>query len=230
MSNSINHKARAAALREGAAAIVSENDRMLWATKPGKHWAADLLIGMAETSDAVAELGALPVPAGPEPLPLSVEQERKIRSLDLLALMDDQVAPVVSGHLAALLGEIDRLRVERHSTNEALSDAAEALRRQRDRISELEALTPAAIQTCRKCGAGYTYGEACNTCIFQEQMAAELDGITRAIVPVQALREDEDPARCLKAHPFSPRDGWRMVCSNCDHNKDADCHDPGGVK
>jgi hypothetical protein len=65
MSESVYYKARAAALREGAAAIVAENDRMLWATKPGKHWAADLLTRMAETSDAVAEQGALPMPAGP---------------------------------------------------------------------------------------------------------------------------------------------------------------------
>ncbi|WP_327376241.1 hypothetical protein OG393_21180 [Streptomyces sp. NBC_01216] len=35
--------------------------------------------------------------------------------------------------------ERDRLQAERHSTNEALSDAAEALRVQRDRIAVLEA-------------------------------------------------------------------------------------------
>ncbi|MGA4941737.1 hypothetical protein [Streptomyces cinereoruber] len=35
--------------------------------------------------------------------------------------------------------ELARLREERHSTNEALSDAAETIRAQRDRIAELEA-------------------------------------------------------------------------------------------
>lgn len=40
-------------------------------------------------------------------------------------------------------------------------------------------------------------------------------------------RQDDDPARCLKVHEFSPRDGWRMVCSNCDHGKGADCHQGG---
>ena len=35
--------------------------------------------------------------------------------------------------------ELERLREERHSTNESVSEAAEALRRQRDRIAELEA-------------------------------------------------------------------------------------------
>lgn len=42
------------------------------------------------------------------------------------------------------------------------------------------------------------------------------------------LPEREDPARCLKVHSFSPRDGWRMVCGNCDHGKDASCHQAGG--
>lgn len=39
---------RAAVLREAADAIVADNDRQLWATKPGKHWAADLLRRMAD--------------------------------------------------------------------------------------------------------------------------------------------------------------------------------------
>jgi hypothetical protein len=39
---------RAEVLRKAADAIVAENDRMLWATKPGKHWAADLLRRMAD--------------------------------------------------------------------------------------------------------------------------------------------------------------------------------------
>jgi uncharacterized small protein (DUF1192 family) len=38
----------------------------------------------------------------------------------------------------ALLAEIQRLKAERHSTNEALSDAAEALREMRDRLAEYE--------------------------------------------------------------------------------------------
>ncbi|MDV5145876.1 hypothetical protein R1T08_17090 [Streptomyces sp. SBC-4] len=68
-----------------------------------------------------------------------------VRSLDLLALMPERSAAIVSGHLARLLGEREQLRsrvaeleTERHSTNESLSDAAEALRVQRDRIAELE--------------------------------------------------------------------------------------------
>ncbi|MFJ5151415.1 hypothetical protein ACIQCF_07470 [Streptomyces sp. NPDC088353] len=41
------------------------------------------------------------------------------------------------------------------------------------RIAELEALKPAPIQTCRVCGAGYTYGQPCSTCEFNTRMAAE---------------------------------------------------------
>ena len=41
--------------------------------------------------------------------------------------------------IAGLRAQVAQLLVERHSTNEALSDAAEALRVQRDRIAELEA-------------------------------------------------------------------------------------------
>ncbi|MDX3587302.1 hypothetical protein [Streptomyces europaeiscabiei] len=69
---------------------------------------------------------------------------------------------------------IAELEAERHSTNEALSDAAVRMRADRDRIAELEALTPARVQTCRVCGAGYTYGEPCSSCEFRKRMAAEL--------------------------------------------------------
>ncbi|MFI9154555.1 hypothetical protein [Streptomyces sp. NPDC053367] len=44
--------------------------------------------------------------------------------------------------------------------------------RLRERIAELEALTPAAVQTCRECGAGYSYGEPCSQCVFEAHMAA----------------------------------------------------------
>lgn len=43
---------RAEILNEAADAIVSENDRKLWASKPGKHWAADLLRAMASPGAA----------------------------------------------------------------------------------------------------------------------------------------------------------------------------------
>jgi hypothetical protein len=55
----------------------------------------------------------LPMPVGPEPQALSAERLAEIRSLDLLALVDDRVAPVISGHLAVLLDEVVRLRAVR---------------------------------------------------------------------------------------------------------------------
>ncbi|MFD8251945.1 hypothetical protein [Streptomyces werraensis] len=45
----------------------------------------------------------------------------------------------------ALLARVAELEAERHTTNEALSEAAEALRRQRDRITDLEAAQAEAV-------------------------------------------------------------------------------------
>ncbi|MEU3160050.1 hypothetical protein ABZ753_21715 [Streptomyces griseoincarnatus] len=58
---------------------------------------------------------------------------------------------------------------------------AEALRA---RVAELEALKPAPIQTCRTCGAGYTYGQPCSNCQFNADMAAakEQNGCPRNVI------------------------------------------------
>ncbi|MFB7866960.1 hypothetical protein [Streptomyces sp. NPDC056069] len=54
----------------------------------------------------------------------------------------------------ALVAEVSRLRAERRSTNEALSDAAEALQVQRDRIAELEAASRQwAVRWQERCNA-----------------------------------------------------------------------------
>ncbi|MFG2540619.1 hypothetical protein ACGFU4_35815 [Streptomyces sp. NPDC048511] len=42
--------------------------------------------------------------------PMTPGREQEIRTLDLLELMSDRSAPVISGHLAVLLAEVDRLR------------------------------------------------------------------------------------------------------------------------
>lgn len=147
---------------------------------------------ITNVEDAVRELGALPVPIGDVPQPMSPERLAEIR---------EHVAGIRNwslGNLAArdLLAEVDRLRDERHKTNESLSDAAEALRENAARIAELEALTPAAIQTCRVCGAGYSYGEPCQTCEFKARMAAELQA-----------RGLEDPHDSPLHHAYkTPRD------------------------
>jgi hypothetical protein len=38
-------------LTEAAELIIADNDRQLWATKPGKHWAADLLLAARTTPE-----------------------------------------------------------------------------------------------------------------------------------------------------------------------------------
>ena len=70
-------------------------------------------IQSVELAAAVAEQGAFPVSVGPESQPPSADRLAEIRSLDLLALMDDRAAPVISGHLAVLLAEVDRLEAQR---------------------------------------------------------------------------------------------------------------------
>ncbi|KUH38423.1 MULTISPECIES: hypothetical protein [Streptomyces] len=84
----------------------------------------------------------------------------------------------------ALRARVAELETERHSTNEALSDAAEALRANRDRIAELEALKPARFQDCPVCGAGYEYGQPCSQCEFRSRMAAAEALAERSTPPV----------------------------------------------
>ncbi|WP_328903281.1 hypothetical protein OHR86_28170 [Streptomyces sp. NBC_00441] len=60
---------------------------------------------------AVLRVGlAGPPPAEADDTPMTPAREQEIRTLDLLALMSDRAAPVISGHLAVLLAEVDRLR------------------------------------------------------------------------------------------------------------------------
>jgi hypothetical protein len=124
-----------------------------------------------------------------------LEAQRERRRVRLVALQNDALSmrgslspmgedrkvPVPLGETLTpavdwLIGRVAELEAERHETNESLSLAAESLRENRDRIAELEALQPAAIQICRKCGAGYTYREPCSVCTFKARMAAELGG------------------------------------------------------
>lgn len=75
-------------------------------------------------------------------------------------------------------------------------ETAAELKQLRARVAELEAVTPAAIQTCRVCGAGYSYGNPCSTCLFRAEMAAELQA-----------RGLEDPHDSPLHHAYkTPRD------------------------
>jgi phage/plasmid-associated DNA primase len=86
-----------------------------------------------DVATAVRELGALPVPVGPEPQPRGV-LDRARDALGARMAKDD--LRLVLENVIAYAAELE---AERHTTNEALSEAAEALRADRDRIAELEA-------------------------------------------------------------------------------------------
>lgn len=114
--------------------------------------------------------------------------------------------------LEQMRAEVAELREERHSTNESVSEAAEALRVQRDRIAELEATNEAlrsrlaelegqraALAERLRAGQTWRQGRLVSEDyvsqpelreIFGIPLAAPLDGITRLIAPLQALREE----------------------------------------
>jgi hypothetical protein len=118
-----------------------------------------------ETAAAVAAQGALPVPVGDQPQPLDDARLAEIKARveaaskgpwkvceDYSDVLDGDGHQIIShfhdgdgqftAHaredVPALLAEVERLKAERHTTNEALTDAAETLRANRDRIAELE--------------------------------------------------------------------------------------------
>lgn len=155
-----------------------------------------VLASLAELAEhgLASMTNCLPVPAG-VPHPPS--------ELDRLRQRLVEVDRAYEVDTAALQRRIDGLEAERHSTNELLSKADVQRQADRDRIAELEALTPAAIQTCRVCDAGYTYGGPCETCVFRARMAAETDGITQRIAPTQALQLG--PLAEWVAETFSPK-------------------------
>lgn len=96
----------------------------------------DAATPITDAATAVAELGALPMPMGPEPQPLAgpICAEAEARPSRLEAGL-----PAMQEALFKALDRVTELEAERHTTNESLSDAAEQLRADRDRIAVLEA-------------------------------------------------------------------------------------------
>lgn len=168
-----------------------------------------------ELAAAVAELGALPMPVGPEPQdPVAAG-----RSLDLLALMDERAASKVSPVLSGVLDEAERLRarvaeleaptVFRASSGgrllglyrqqeDALSHCEDAAqrdvyrscpmfwRKRADGTCELFAWTSSEVEG----STGFTVAPVEVRPEFDEgwgQDADEADGISRRIAPTQAL-------------------------------------------
>lgn len=89
--------------------------------------------------EAVRVLGALPVPMGPGPQSPSI-LDRAREALGARMAKDD-LRLVLENVINYAAG----LEAERHSTNEALDDAAKQLRADRDRIAVLEARDTALL-------------------------------------------------------------------------------------
>ncbi|MET9445438.1 hypothetical protein [Streptomyces sp. NPDC006610] len=132
------------------------DEQIAYATKAGH-----VIPGSARTTAAaVAAAGALPVPVGNQPRPW--DDDRAVQVLSQAGAMcgvcgdepGDRKCPDCEscrrdyleclyeeagwGPTAELRAEIDRLRAERHTTNEALSKADEQAHKDRDRSAELE--------------------------------------------------------------------------------------------
>lgn len=100
---------------------------------------------------------------------------------------------------ASLRARIAALLVERHSTNESLDEAAQALRADRDRVAELE-------RTIAEAPASYA---------LMERARVEADGITRRLAPSQVLREDEPAVKCRCGEPGV--DPYACEAEDCTH-------------
>jgi hypothetical protein len=122
---------------------------------------------------------------------------------DVVALLADN---------ALLRARVAGLLEERHSTNESVDDAAKALRADRDRIDGLESTNTAlrarlavleaqraALAERLRAGQTWERGRLVSEDLVSQSelrevfgipLAAPLDGITRLVAPVQALRED----------------------------------------
>lgn len=149
---------------------------------------------------AVAAMGALPVPVGPQPQTArqKVDEAFGIEARLFQHALDKVFSVLTEGgflaapsQIAALRARIAELEVERHSTNEALSEAAEALRARQ---------TPCP---CPPADRPHQLG-----CPQAEVPPSErpVNGLTATFMPVASLREvpsgETDPGR---------RAAWRML-------------------
>jgi hypothetical protein len=118
-----------------------------------------------------------------------------------------------------LRARVAELEAERHSTNEALSDAAERMRADRDRIAELEAQREVLAERLR---AGQQWRQGRNPELVSENFVSQselrsifgiplvapwADGLTAVFSPVASLREPEGEHWAAVHHSYRvPRD------------------------
>lgn len=157
--------------------------------------------GIAGTADV------LPVPVGPEPqAPMSLRAAR-VRLAQYgertkawsTATYNDGTEKALHEIAVTLLAEVNRLEAERHSTNESLDEAAQALRVDRDRIADLERVI----------------AEAPASYALMERARVEADGITRRFAPSQALREDEPAEAGACTECGDGPNKWCVGCAKC---------------
>jgi uncharacterized small protein (DUF1192 family) len=165
---------------------------------------------ITDLETAVRVLGALPMPVGSEPL--SDERLAEIRSLDLLSMMSDRAAPVVSRALADLIAEVERLRAQRDrrrprlvalqndalNIRGALSPNGEARKVPMplgetllpavewliNRVAELERRI--AAEECR-CPEPAPLCQGCRCKCHAEQVTKSADKLTRMLAPTPVL-------------------------------------------
>ncbi|MCX4703931.1 hypothetical protein [Streptomyces sp. NBC_01373] len=124
------------------------------------------------------------------------------------------------GELEGLRARVAELEAERHVTNAALDDAVQALRIHRDRTAAL----------AERLRAGQTWQRGRSPELVSENYVSQselraifgipltapwADGITRQIVPVQALREDEPTVKCRCDEPDA--DPYSCEAEDCTH-------------
>lgn len=164
--------------------------------------------------DAVRELGALPMPAGPVPA-RDVEDELTGARLALFEEEQENAA----------------LREERHSTNEALDDAIRALRVAQERIAVLEAREEIVarfvanraeyITSIRNCHPdnGHDYDRWQGHAAARRQLAQELG------LPVAWPLEDSaavEKSAAKLARVLAPSEGEHYAFVHHDHLKGRD--------
>lgn len=160
-------------------------------------------------ADAVRELGALPMPVGPEPQSRSI-LDRARDALDARMTKDD-LRLVLENVINYAAG----LEAERHVTNEALDDAVKELRERQQRealVADFVAKRAEYITAIRNCHPdnGHDYDRWQGHAAARRQLAELLgmrvawppedaasvanpaDKLTRLLAPTQALREVPD--------------------------------------
>jgi len=91
---------------------MSDDDRSYWEHQARAVRRAVEQGGFKALAADAATEAALPMQVGDQPQPLDDQRLAEIQSLDLLAMMPEKSAAIVSGHLAALLAEVQRLKAE----------------------------------------------------------------------------------------------------------------------